>query len=87
MKKVIQYYLVQGDHIFAVPEPHHSELIENDDPVKLRKYIESQKDSYGCFYKKKKFTGFGLDFDYTSNQGAVKVKDYVEDKKKVFKKI
>jgi len=74
MRYEIRYHTIQSDHILAIPEFSHKEVVEATTPLKLRKYIESKKDEYGHHYKKAKKPSFG--FDYTSNAGGVKVKPY-----------
>jgi hypothetical protein len=88
MKYTIDYYWIDyGAHLFATPTYQKSENVECSSEENLRKYIESQKDAYGGFYKKnkKKFMGY----DYISSQGGVKVRRYEEPKfkKPTFKKI
>lgn len=71
----INYYDIKSNHIFARPEFTKSELVECNgfDDEKLISYIESKKDSYGNNFEKGKILGF----DYISNAGGVKVKQYV----------
>lgn len=82
MKKIIEYYSILSDHVFATPEYTHSELVEVDTEEELQKYIESKKDRYGGSFKKKD-KDF-MDYQYTSHSGGVKVRDYNPPK---FKKI
>jgi hypothetical protein len=77
MKYKITYCEIQSDHVFAVPTPYNSEVVDADTWEDLDKYILSKKDGYGHKYRKadkKRRTAFG--FDYTSNAGAVKVTKY-----------
>jgi hypothetical protein len=76
----IKYHSIQSDHILAVPQFSHSEIIECDSKVRLDTYIRSQKDEYGHHYKK---GGKQFGFDYTSNAGGVKVKPYRPKVKKI----
>lgn len=83
MKYEIRYHSIQSDHILAVPQFSHKEIVEAATPQKLRKYIESKKDEYSSPYKKadaksKKMFGF----DYVSSAGGVKVKRYKPPKVK-----
>lgn len=80
MKKIIKYYYIKSDHIFASPEYDHEEIIEVENDEKLTKYIESKKDEYGNKFKKEKKFGF----DFISHQGGVKVLDY---KNPIIKKV
>lgn len=83
MRYEIRYHSIQSDHILAIPEFSHREIVDAASPEKLRKYIEGQKDEYGNRYKKAKFKDkkmFG--FDYVSSAGAVKVKKYKPPKVK-----
>lgn len=82
MKKIIKYYYIKSDHIFASPEYDHEEIVEVENDEKLAKYIESKKDGWGNNFKKKKSFGF----DFISNQGGVKVLDYIY-KKPIIKKV
>jgi len=74
-KYEIRYHSIQSDHILAIPEFSHKEIVKTT-PKKLQKYIESKTDEYGGHYKKEKEFGF----DYVSNAGGVKVKLYKEPK-------
>lgn len=80
MKKIIKYYYIKSDHIFASPEYDHEEIVEVESDEKLTKYIESKKDGWGNNFKKKKSFGF----DFISNEGGVKVLDY---KNPIIKKV
>lgn len=80
MKRVIEYYEIKSDHVLAIPEFVSKENVEFKNIEDLDKYIRSKKDLSGSKYKKK--SSFG--FDYISNQGAIKIKKYIEPK---FKKI
>lgn len=82
MKKIIKYYYIKSDHIFASPEYDHEEIVEVENEQKLKDYIESKKDDYGCKFEKSKKKTFG--FDFISKYGGVKVLDY---KKPIIKKI
>ncbi|HEC64613.1 hypothetical protein LCGC14_2575010 [marine sediment metagenome] len=78
MKIKIIYCSILSDHVLAMPEFTHSEMVKAkglSDP-KLVNYITSQKDRYGHKFKKDSKKTFG--FDYTSNQGGVKVEVYEE---------
>lgn len=72
MKIEITYCTIQSNHILAVPEPTHSEIVEVDSWKDLDKYIEKQSDLYGNRFKKDKSFGFR----YISGAGGVKVKRY-----------
>jgi len=79
MKIQIEYHSIEhGAHIFAIPSFTYSEIVEVSSmkSKKLQKHIESQTDEYGSSFKKIDDDFFG--FQYTSNQGGVKVKEYVE---------
>jgi hypothetical protein len=83
MKSLVKYYSIQSDHLLAIPEYSHKEVVEHATPEKLRKYIEAQKDEYGGYYRKataERKKRFG--FDYTSGSGAVKVEKYKPQKVK-----
>lgn len=58
-----------GAGLFSKPEVDRVEFVEVNSDVELQKYIESQKDAYGCKFKKEKSFGY----DYISNQGGAKV--------------
>lgn len=72
MKYKIEFHSIQSDHMLAMPELDYIEYIETNSPLKLKKYIESKKDSYGNYFKFKKEFGY----DYISRAGGVKVKLY-----------
>ena len=76
MKKTIIYCSIQSDHILAVPEETHREVIEVSSMAKLQRYIETKKDDYGHRYKKSEKTCKSFGFDYISIAGGVKVEDY-----------
>jgi len=73
MRVIIEYHYIKSNHLLASPEFDHEEIIEVDTQIKLKKYIESQKDQYDNNFIKNKKHGF----DYISRQGGVKVKKYV----------
>lgn len=83
MKIKISYHSIQSDHILAVPEFTHSEIVEatglND--KKLIKYISGQTDWYGNRFRKlgnsdkDKFIK-RMGFAYTSPAGGAKVEEY-----------
>jgi hypothetical protein len=79
MKVKIKYHNIEhGASMFASPSFTNSEIVECvdlDDP-KLISYIESKKDQHGNKFKISKKKSFG--FDFISNQGAVKIEEYVE---------
>jgi hypothetical protein len=85
MKIKINYHSIQSDHILAMPEFSHCEIVEAEglnDP-KLVNYITSQKDEYGSKFKKAdKKTKSLLGFDYISRAGGVKIEKYKEPKTK-----
>ena len=83
--KVTIYFasMPNGGHIFSTPTTHKVEHVEYTDEKQLQKYIESQKDLWGCPYKKKKSMGY----DYISNQGGATVVPYKPSKSPNFKKI
>ena len=85
MKYTISYYYIQSNHLLATPTYNHSEVVDTDSKKKLQTYIESKKDQYGHNFKKDPFKGFGLDFQYTSGAGAVKVEKYVKQAVKIKK--
>jgi hypothetical protein len=81
MKYIIEYYSIgYGASMFATPDYTHEEYLDTNTYVesinskKLKDYIESKKDRYGNYFKKCKKKTMG--FDYISNQGGVKVKEY-----------
>ena len=78
MKIKISYCSIKSDHILAMPELTHSEIVEAEDlgDPKLVNYITSQKDWYGHKFRKDSRKTFG--FNYTSNTGVVKVEEYKE---------
>ena len=83
MKYEIRYHEIMSDHILAVPQFSHKEIIDAATPSAVRSYVESKKDGYGNHFKEastriKKLVGF----DYTSSAGAVKVKKYKAPKVK-----
>lgn len=83
MKIKISYHSILSDHLLAVPEFTHSEIVEakgfND--KKLIKHISDKKDHYSNHFRKlsdrdkDKFIKM-MGFDYTSHAGGVKVKEY-----------
>ena len=75
----IKYYYLKSDHMLACPEYDHEEIVEVRSLEKLDKYITTQKDQMGHYFRKKKSFGF----DYISNQGAVKVEVYNPKIKKI----
>jgi len=74
MKKVIEYYYIKSDHIFAYPEYDHEEVVEVESLNDLDLYIFKQKDEFGNNFVK----DISYGFNYESNQGAIKIKDYIE---------
>jgi len=79
MKVKIKYYNIEyGANIFATPSFTSSEIVKCTDlnDPKLISYIENKKDLYGHKFKvsKKKFMGY----NFTSNQGGVKISEYIE---------
>ena len=79
MKYVIDYYWMDyGAHMFSTPTYQTSEYVNCENNEVLQSYIESQKDAYGGSYEKSEDRFMG--FDYISNQGGVKVREYEEIK-------
>ena len=79
MKYKIKYYYIKSDHLLALPEYDHEEIVSVESIQKLKKYIESKKDHYGNNFKTDKSHGF----DYISNQGGIKVELYNPQIKKI----
>jgi len=73
MRKVVKYYGIKSDHLLAMPEFTHEEVIECDNEEQLVDYIQSQTDDWGNSFKKESSHGY----DYISRLGGVKVNDYV----------
>ena len=71
MKYVIEYYTIQSDHILAIPQFSHKEIVDSTLP-KIGKYLRGKGYSLAKASTKKAFG-----FDFTDNWGAVKVKKYV----------
>lgn len=77
MRKLIKYYSIEyGAPLFSIPKFTNSEIVEVNSEKELQKYIESKKDEYGRFFKKKKSFGF----DYISTNGGIKVENYKSPK-------
>ncbi len=78
MKYIIEYWDIGegGGLAMFFPEFTRKEIIESDTEEELNTYILKQKDKWGGEFRKKKSFGF----DYISNNGAVKVKQYKEPK-------
>jgi hypothetical protein len=74
MKRVIKYYYLKSDHIFATPEYDHQEVVKVESKEKLEEYIKTKTDQYGHPFKKDPSHGF----DYISNCGALKVEKFVK---------
>lgn len=76
MRYIVKYYYIKSDHIFAVPEYDHEEIVNVKKIGDLHKYIESKKDQYGHYFKYSANKSFG--FNYISGAGGVKIKLYKE---------
>lgn len=76
-KYEIRYYEIQSDHILAMPEFHHKEVVEAKFYNEALAYIRKQKDGYGHKYRlatDEEHKMFG--FDFHSAAGAVKIRKY-----------
>lgn len=76
MKYEIEYYTIQSDHILAVPQYSHSEIVDSTLP-RIRKYIRGKG-----YHLAKAWTKKNFDFDFTNAWGAVKIKEYKSPKVK-----
>lgn len=76
--KITYCNIEEGAHIFVSPVPIYTELVDCDSLEKLDKYITSQKDFCGNKFKiNKDRRGVNREYDYISNQGGVKLNQYV----------
>jgi len=76
MKYEIRYHEIRSDHVLAVPEYTHKEVVDSTLP-KIDKYLRKKGYNRAGARTKKIF-----DFDFTNNWGAVKVKKYQPPKVK-----
>ncbi len=70
----VTYCTIQADHIFATPEPTHSEIIEVAEWARLVKHVEGQKDLYGHKFKYSPDHKYG--YWFTSHAGGVKIRPH-----------
>jgi hypothetical protein len=80
MKYEIRYHTIQSDHLLAVPEFSHKEIVDAKTRQHVIRYVKKQKDEYGHHYKYHPEKRYG--FDFTSNAGGVKIRKYKPPKVK-----
>ena len=78
MKYIIEYYYIKSDHLLAIPEYDHKEIVEAKSIKILYDYIKSKKDEYGNPFHARTTKSFG--FDFVSNAGGIKIKKYIRPK-------